>query len=230
MQVYSHRGSVEAGVENTLQAFDHAVNMGAGGIEFDVRLCGSGELILMHDSTLWRTDHKFIPICITSLDKLRKQCSYHIPTLDEVLERYIGKCVLILDLKDTRLRGSELESKVVNTLKEYEDKFEKIVLSTDSYVSLSKLSVLMDNFLRKKVELALIIDGRFRITTIMSYFSVLDAIHLDRKLVRKSNVRFWKGCGVKVRVWTVNSEVEAIKMANLGIDGIFTDNIALFTK
>jgi glycerophosphoryl diester phosphodiesterase len=52
--VIGHRGVRGDRPENTLAAFEHAGDQGADGIELDVRTCGSGELVVIHDPTLKR--------------------------------------------------------------------------------------------------------------------------------------------------------------------------------
>ena len=49
-----HRGARHAAPENTLAAFELARREGADGIELDVRLDGSGKVIVLHDPTLTR--------------------------------------------------------------------------------------------------------------------------------------------------------------------------------
>jgi glycerophosphoryl diester phosphodiesterase len=50
--VIGHRGSMGTCVENTLNAFHTAIADGAGAIEFDIRRCKTGELLVIHDHTV----------------------------------------------------------------------------------------------------------------------------------------------------------------------------------
>jgi glycerophosphoryl diester phosphodiesterase len=52
--IIAHRGDSVHAPENTLAAFRRAVEAGADGIEFDVRLTKDGEVIVFHDSSLNR--------------------------------------------------------------------------------------------------------------------------------------------------------------------------------
>jgi len=52
--IIAHRGASELAPENTIAAFQKAINDGADGIEFDVRLAKNGEVVVFHDSTLNR--------------------------------------------------------------------------------------------------------------------------------------------------------------------------------
>ena len=56
--IVGHRGAMGTCVENTLTAFHTAVAEGAGAIELDVRKCGSGELLVIHNHTLRYQDRE----------------------------------------------------------------------------------------------------------------------------------------------------------------------------
>ena len=51
---YAHRGASEYYPENTMTAFEKALEMGANGIETDVQRTKDGKLVLFHDTTLER--------------------------------------------------------------------------------------------------------------------------------------------------------------------------------
>jgi glycerophosphoryl diester phosphodiesterase len=53
--IVAHRGYSYVAPENTLLAIELAIDVGAYGSEFDVYKCASGELVVMHDSTVNRT-------------------------------------------------------------------------------------------------------------------------------------------------------------------------------
>ncbi|MFN8517718.1 MAG: glycerophosphodiester phosphodiesterase family protein [Thermomicrobiales bacterium] len=53
--ILGHRGASVARPENTIEAFAHAIALGAVGIECDVQRTADGELVLIHDDTLDRT-------------------------------------------------------------------------------------------------------------------------------------------------------------------------------
>ena len=55
IQFFAHRGSRYEYEENTMHAFREAYARGARGFETDVRMTGSGDLILSHDESLYRT-------------------------------------------------------------------------------------------------------------------------------------------------------------------------------
>jgi glycerophosphoryl diester phosphodiesterase len=53
--IIAHRGASTRAPENTIASFREAINAGADGIEFDVRLAQDGVPVVIHDPTLSRT-------------------------------------------------------------------------------------------------------------------------------------------------------------------------------
>ncbi|MEM9799916.1 MAG: glycerophosphodiester phosphodiesterase family protein [Planctomycetota bacterium] len=53
--VLGHRGAPREAPENTLASLRRALALGLDGVEYDVRACASGELVLFHDERLDRT-------------------------------------------------------------------------------------------------------------------------------------------------------------------------------
>ncbi|MGH9821391.1 MAG: glycerophosphodiester phosphodiesterase, partial [Pyrinomonadaceae bacterium] len=56
--IIAHRGASAQAPENTLAAFRSAIDAGADGIEFDVRLSKDGRAVVIHDGTLERTGRR----------------------------------------------------------------------------------------------------------------------------------------------------------------------------
>jgi glycerophosphoryl diester phosphodiesterase len=55
VKVIGHRGASGYAPENTVASFEHALGLGAKGVEFDVRMTADGVPVVLHDSTLDRT-------------------------------------------------------------------------------------------------------------------------------------------------------------------------------
>src|SRR5262245_23006227 len=91
MLLLGHRGTRRSGPvrENTLAAFDLALEHGCDGFEFDVRLTGDGIGVVCHDPTSGRH-----PISKTKASRLQA-----LPTLQAVLERYSPIGFLDIELK-----------------------------------------------------------------------------------------------------------------------------------
>jgi glycerophosphoryl diester phosphodiesterase len=79
--VLAHRGACWEAPENTLEAFELAVEQGADYVEFDVRLDGAGRLVLYHGP---------VP----------EPCPPALSTLDEALEALRGRVGLAVEIKE----------------------------------------------------------------------------------------------------------------------------------
>jgi glycerophosphoryl diester phosphodiesterase len=100
----AHRGGIVEGYpENTLSAFRHAISLGAGVIEVDIRGTRDGGVIILHDKTLNRTTNGSGPVENFTLEELKKidaGCGEQIPTYEEVLKLVSNTGVkLLLDIK-----------------------------------------------------------------------------------------------------------------------------------
>jgi glycerophosphoryl diester phosphodiesterase len=100
-QLIAHRGAHSSALsikENTLAAFDRALQLGCDGIELDVHACADGVLVVNHDSTLKRLWEKDIAIHTLPFNELRALVP-EVPSLAEVIERYGRRMHLYIELK-----------------------------------------------------------------------------------------------------------------------------------
>lgn len=96
MEIIAHRGYSAIAPENTLAAFAAAVEVGAAGVEFDLRLSADGVPVALHDPTLERTTGgrgEVADIALAQLQQLDagswfdpKFAGERIPTLAQVVE------------------------------------------------------------------------------------------------------------------------------------------------
>ncbi|MFX1303321.1 MAG: glycerophosphodiester phosphodiesterase [Promethearchaeota archaeon] len=103
-----HRGTRTNFDENTIGAFEEAVNFGAEYIEFDIHRTKDRQLIILHDSSLDRTTngHGLVKDCSFAeirnfKTRIKKE---QIPSLSDVLERFIGRVKFMIELKGTNVR------------------------------------------------------------------------------------------------------------------------------
>ncbi len=72
MWVIAHRGASAFAPENTLAAFEAAMEMGAAFIETDLQLSRDARLVAIHDETLDRTTNGSGPVAAKTVDELRQ--------------------------------------------------------------------------------------------------------------------------------------------------------------
>jgi glycerophosphoryl diester phosphodiesterase len=126
--VIAHRGASLVAPENTIAAFNRAVELGADAIELEAKLTLDGHVVVHHDQTLERTTNGAGKLLTRSLDELklldagfRFQSSFageRIPTPKEVLEE-IGERVLInIELTNYASPADDLPRVVVKLVKD----------------------------------------------------------------------------------------------------------------
>lgn len=108
--VISHRGEHLHHPENTLPAFQAAINAGADFFEVDVRTTSDGKLVLMHDQSVNRTTNGTGLVHSLSFAQMRLLdagskfspafAGTRVPTFDEALELARGKIGVYVDTKD----------------------------------------------------------------------------------------------------------------------------------
>ena len=126
MKIWAHRGCSQRNPENTLLAFERAMELdGLEGIELDVQMTKDGRLVVIHDESVDRTTEGIGFVRDYTLSELKRlhiyadsrQCQ-KIPTLEEVFdltEQRLKKGLkLNIELKNGICAYNGMEEKVVN--------------------------------------------------------------------------------------------------------------------
>ena len=101
--VLGHRGCMGKLPENSILAFEKAIEAGADGIELDVWLTKDGKVIVMHDETIDRTSDMKGRQKEMTLEELKRAdigMGERIPTLEEVFEALPEDALIDVELKD----------------------------------------------------------------------------------------------------------------------------------
>jgi glycerophosphoryl diester phosphodiesterase len=114
--VIAHRGNHIAAQENTLAAFQNAINVGADYVEIDLRTSKDSQLVIMHDGTVNRMTNgtgKVSDLTWAELKQLKVIDKNHpewaeqsIPLFSEVLKLCKGKINIYLDFKNADVKAS----------------------------------------------------------------------------------------------------------------------------
>lgn len=104
--IVAHRGASSTHPENTLPAFEAALELGARAIELDVRLTADGVAVVMHDDEVSRTTdgrgfvHELTAAEVAALDAGTPEAPARVPLLEEVLELLSGRAAVVLEIKN----------------------------------------------------------------------------------------------------------------------------------
>lgn len=95
--VVAHRGASIEHPENTIEAFEAAIDAGADAVEFDVRMTADGQAVVMHDPDVSRTTDGSGLVAEMSLEDIRK---LGVPTLEEALQCLSGRTAADIEIKN----------------------------------------------------------------------------------------------------------------------------------
>jgi len=231
MQVFGHRGSpgFPRFGENTRSSFKKALAAGADGLEFDVRRCGDGTIVVTHDATIDRTTNGRGRVSSYSYDRLsRFDAGYGdpVPRLSDILDEFGKVCAINVELKETGLAGDvrsmirerRLEANVIVSAFDDDEHhehngsnwFELSLLAPDLPVAL-----LAGRAKLRRIGAALFVETAKRCGA--------RAIHPEKSGVNSQIIDLARRAGLIVRAWTVNDAAESIRLRDLGVDAIFSD-------
>lgn len=134
--IWGHRGAGIYSVENTIDSFRKAVEMGVDGIETDAHLSKDGQIVLFHDYFVEK-DGKKIEInklTLKQIKEIRLEENKKIPTLGEVFDIFKSKNIKYsIDLKD-----NNVGFKIIRLAREY-NILEKVELVGNNFYLFSKI-------------------------------------------------------------------------------------------
>lgn len=213
-EVFAHRGAMGYEVENSMAAFQKALEMDATHMELDVYLIASGDLVVFHDDNLKRltgVDADIENFNYHDLKKVKLSNGESIPLLEDVMELLKGKVVLNIELKGSGTAKPVFD--IINALG-YDEK--QLVISSFKWEELRKMRSLNNN-----IPIGILTDN-----------NPLDAIPVAKELKAIAINPYYKNTtkdlvnkihvnGFKVYCWTVNETHELAYMKEIGVDGVF---------
>lgn len=226
--VLGHRGDSIHAVENTLESFCAARDAGADGVEFDVRLCATGEPVIYHDENLARMAGRGEVVSRLSLDRVRAvrlpgDC--HIPTLDDVFATFAGTdFALNVELKTTGFRGCVALVEAVLAAIERHGVADNVLLSSFDPIAMWRM-----HQRTRRVRTGFLFHGGQLAPFREAWFARLlrpPALHPHYKLVTGQAVERWRQGGHAVNTWTVDHRTTQRRLAAAGVDAIMTNDPA----
>ncbi len=228
MQIYAHRGYSGKYPENTMIAFQKAVEAGVFGIELDVQLARDGVPVIIHDETLERTtdgvgfvkDHTAAELSKLSIvDIYNKEESLKIPTLEEYLNYIKDKNVVTnIELKTSVFYYTGIEQRVIDLVRKY-DLTDMVSYSSFNHETLQRVLEIDKNSKIGFLVVSNIIDVENYLLENNAYsLNAVFTYYLDINNVRRLHEN-----GIKAFAWTVNGEQELAIMRKNGVDVAITN-------
>lgn len=239
--IIGHRGASAKAPENTMAAFRRAIDAGADGIEFDVRLTRDGVPVVIHDNNLKRTGGSHYRVADLSLAELKEInvgswfdtnlfASERVPTLEEVFQLFDSSDhLLYLEMKCDAaerdrlaqtccdfLRGSSLKERVIVECFDLE-----VIESVKKIDCDIKTAALFEPRLR----------GPFGSGVIEQALAVrADEIALHHRLATQRLIEAAIKSNLQVVVWTVDDPAWLKKASSHGITALITNDPEVFVR
>jgi len=209
-----HRGARKYAPENTIDAFELALEHGCDGFEFDVRVTADHVPVVCHDP-------KF---CGASVAKSSYETLLEVATPKA---KQIARLEQVLELGSRAFLNFELkvggaEELVIQMLRNYPAK-QGLIAS-----SFLPSAVLRLHELSAEFPLGIICENRTQLARWKEL--PVQAVMVNRGLVTEALVEELKSSDRQVFVWTANSPREMKKFAEMGVDGIISDDTKLLVE
>lgn len=215
-----HRGAAGYAPENTIQSFEAAVRFGAEMTELDVHICGSGELVVIHDESVDRTTNAsgFVrDMTLNELKSLDAGKGEKIPTLKDVFSKLRGRISINVELKglgtaepvqafvdDLIRRGEWIRENVLITSFDWEMLRRLREISKDA-----RIGLLVYKNLGESLKVATEVEAY----SVNPYYKSIDIDFISRS--HELNLRVYP--------WTVNEPEDIRRVVALGVDGVISD-------
>jgi glycerophosphoryl diester phosphodiesterase len=229
--IFAHRGDFAHAPENTLPAFEQALQKGADGVELDVKLTSDGQVIVIHDATIDRTTNGKGRVAAFALDEIRKldagkwfnekYLGTKVPLLEEVFD-LVGKDKLInIELTNYSTPRDGLVLKVCDLIKHHNN-HKQIIFSSFFSPNLRIAAQVLPEIPRGLLAMPGLVGLWARSFGFM--FGDYQALHPHITNASKEQVQRVHRLKRRVHVWTANTAEEVKKLKDWGVDGIFTDD------
>jgi glycerophosphoryl diester phosphodiesterase len=197
-EIIAHRGASRERPENTLAAFERAAELGADGCEFDVHLHADGVLRVHHD-----------PL------KPGVTLAEGVPTLREVLALHRRHGLTAY----AELKGPGCAP---GSLAELAGAGVKCAVHAFDHRQIAQARSIDPSVPRGVLEVSYPIDRLHALTMVDGRDLWRQWPFIDADLVNEAHA-----AGCRIVAWTVNDATEMQRLANLGVDALCTDDVAL---
>lgn len=229
--VLGHRGARHAAPENTHAAFELARQEGAAGVELDVRVAKTGQIVVLHDVTLARVTSGVDRRPIEQLSWAEARAAdigrgERVPLLSDVLDWAASHDQLLnVEVKSDVRRRRDLLRGIRALLARHSWASQGVILSSFDprfvWWLARALPEVPSAFLfhtQSPIARAAALVGA-------ATFSRLGAraLHPEHVLVTAQRMQAWRSRQALVGVWTVNEEQRARELSALGVDYIVSD-------
>jgi glycerophosphoryl diester phosphodiesterase len=222
----AHRGASAELPENTLAAFERAIELGADVIEADVRQSSDGALLVLHDAELDRTTNGtglLRDVTAAEARLLDAGEGERVPRVEEVLQLARGRVRVNLDLKEVEATVPAVAA----------------VQQADMVDSVTYISFLPEVWevleeLRPGSPVIHLVDSAAGLAGLAmgdpGSFTARAGFGIPFKLANPDLVDNLRRHGYGVFAWTVDDDAEMRRLIEAGVNGVVTNRIAALVE
>lgn len=224
--VLGHRGARRRAAENTMLAFELAMEEGADGVELDVRLNRDGDVVVIHDASLARVTEgrdtrRVEDVGTHDLRSVDVGGGESVPLLEDVMawSRRRGARVNV-ELKRDVARRAWFVWKVLRLIAAEPGADQRLIVS-----SFDPLLVFCAARFVPWVPAGWLVEPEKPLPgrSVGVRLVGARALHPHFSAVTRDSIAPWKEAGLPVNVWTVNDVTEARRLDALGVDALISD-------
>jgi glycerophosphoryl diester phosphodiesterase len=222
LRILGHRGASAELKENTLEAFMRASELGADGVELDVRRTADGAMVVHHDATLFdgraivELEEFGLPLYIPNLRAALEACGPMFVNIEiknvpidrdwdpeESVAAGVVALVEEMDIAD-RVIVSSFGMGAIDAVRARNPEIPTAWLTIPNYDQLRALDTALEHGHRA-------LHPHFTVVT----GELVDAAHAN---------------GLELNTWTVDEPAEMQRLADLGVDALVTNDVAVAVK
>lgn len=221
--IIGHRGSHGSGlpVENTLPAFQEAIDAGADMVELDVWQTTDDELVIYHDDNLPGYAVPVAALPYTVLRDIPLPFDQRLPRLADALALLRGHAMVNVEIK----HGAALE-RTLHLIRDLK-MADAVILSSFDLEAMSAAADRAPDIARALIMGTASLDPRIRFRESFPFWHLRRADarfwHPSAVLVGPAIVAALHALHIGINVWTVNETTLARLLVSWGVDGLFTD-------
>lgn len=251
IQVHGHRGARAVRPENTLPAFQYAIDVGVDVLELDLAVTKDNVLVVSHDPTLLpdictgpnpgTAIHQLTLAELQEYDcgakrnpRFRRQTPVpgtRVPTFRQVLE--LAKPARVELNVETKIFAARPE------LTPSPEEFAKLVLDEVNRAGMTR-RIILQSFdfrtlhamkkLAPQMRLSALYEGKPKSFVEIAHEAGAEIISPEYHLVTAEEVRAAHAAHLQVVPWTVNEPADWDRLVGAGVDGIISDDPAALLK
>lgn len=240
-RLYAHRGASAERPENTLPAFERALELGVDALEMDVHLTRDGVFVVAHDDTAQRTTGARAAWRAVDLDDARRFDAgwgfvapdgsrpfagkgITVPIFEDVLRAFPGVHI------NVDIKGDDAVRRMVDLVRKAraEDRVTIASFATGTAVAVRRHGYGGETALSQGEVVALLALPAiaWRQLPFTGMAAQVPTHHGPLRLDRTTFIAKCHSLGLRVDYWTIDDPGEAARLLALGADGIMTNDPA----